>query len=157
MNEFGRSAASPTLTSPTLANEPATPSFGELMYSAGPDEACWHVESSRIRFHAGQKTYGGRWSLIADELAEDYHSSHDGWEASWPLQLRIYSDGAEVARFEIEREYEPTFMAHELALPGTTEDGSQTPPASDGEGFSEGEMPTEPNASTPATTPSEEG
>jgi len=80
-------------------------------YSAGPDQACWHDNMGRFSFPAGQSFYGKDWELVATDLAEDYHSNHDGWEASWPLQIRIYAGGKEVARLSVEREYEPTFSA----------------------------------------------
>lgn len=88
-----------------------------LQYSIGGDQACWHEPWSRYSFPKGQKLYGESWDLIADELAEDYHVNHDGWEATWPLQLRIYKDDIEVARFTVEREYEPRFTAWEIDLP----------------------------------------
>lgn len=51
---------------------------------------------------------------IAQEAAEDYHSNHDGWEISWPLDLVvILTDGSEV-RCEIELEPRPHFHARRL-------------------------------------------
>lgn len=85
-------------------------------YSAGNDE--WdHDEDSRFDFPAGQKLYSeNRW-LISDQLAVDYHSNHDGWEATWPLRLSVWKDGVEVARFSVEREYEPSFYANDVDIP----------------------------------------
>lgn len=85
-----------------------------MRYSAGPDQACYHDETSRINFRRDQRLYGKQWGLVATDLAEDFHSSHDGWEASWPLQIRIYEGEKEVARFSVEREYEPSFLAWEV-------------------------------------------
>ena len=89
----------------------------ELTYSAGPDQACWHDDCSRLSFPNGQRVYGRDWSLVVTDLAEDYHCNHDGWEANWPLQIRIYEDGAEVARFSVERESQPVFYAWEVEAP----------------------------------------
>lgn len=91
-------------------------------YSAGNCES-HHVEIARFDFPRGQKTYGENWSMIADELAEHYHSNHDGWEATWPLELRVYKDEAEVARFSVEREYEPSFIAYETTPPAAQSEG----------------------------------
>lgn len=85
--------------------------MAHLTYSAGGKCESYHEEIARFDFPKGQKTYGLVWDLIADELAADYHDNHDGWEASWPLELRIYSDGQEVARFEVEKEIVPHFSA----------------------------------------------
>lgn len=85
--------------------------MAELAYSVGTSEQC---HDSRFSFPKGQKTYGESWSLIADELAEDYNDNHDGWEAAWPLELRIYSDNKEVARFSVEKEMVPSFSAWEI-------------------------------------------
>lgn len=86
----------------------------DYTYSVGTCES-HHTEVCRFAFPANQKTYGEKWFLMADELAADYHDNHDGWEASWPSELRIYKRGEEVARFEVEREYEPTFILTEIA------------------------------------------
>jgi hypothetical protein len=93
--------------------------MGILTYSAGQDGHADHEPYNRFAFPAGQKVYGDDWWLVVDDLATDFHSNHDGWEASWPLEIRIYRDGQEVARFEVEREYEPTFYSRELDAPVT--------------------------------------
>ena len=52
----------------------------------------------------------GEW--IAREAAEDYHSQHDGWEASWPITLIIRREnGSEIGIYDIDREYVPEFYA----------------------------------------------
>lgn len=54
----------------------------------------------------------GEW--LAEAAAEDYHRKHDGWEATWPLQLVIMrTDGSTIGKYIVEREYEPTFSATE--------------------------------------------
>ena len=85
-----------------------------LTYSAGGDQQCYHDEYSRFDFPRGQNLYWRDWDLVVTDLAMDFHANHDGWESSWPLQIRIYEDGVELARFSVEREHEPTFLAHEL-------------------------------------------
>lgn len=54
---------------------------------------------------------------VAEECAEDFHSNHDGWEATWPLTLRLYAseDGREVGRFEIDREAQPVFFVRAVS------------------------------------------
>jgi hypothetical protein len=63
----------------------------------------------------------GKWSLdnaweaseVAAEVAEDYHSNHDGWESSWPLTFALYEteDGPEKARFSVDRATVARFTA----------------------------------------------
>lgn len=50
-------------------------------------------------------------SMLMKHAAQDYHSNHDGWEASWPctFALAASEDGPEVARFTIDRDVEPVF------------------------------------------------
>ena len=53
-----------------------------------------------------------RWA--AQECAEDYHDSHDGWELqSWPytFALRQTEDGPVIARFIVDCESVPSFSA----------------------------------------------
>lgn len=58
------------------------------------------------------------WRDLAVDAAEDYHSNHDGWEATWPLEIVLYEseNGVAVARFEVERETVPQFHAWEKPL-----------------------------------------
>jgi hypothetical protein len=51
---------------------------------------------------------------IAEQCAEDWHSNHDGWEASWPRVFSLYRQktGPSFARFEVERETVPQFNAY---------------------------------------------
>lgn len=76
-------------------------------YSAG-DHPDYHAPDSRTDFPSNQPTYNKDWQLVATDLAEDYHAN-GGWESRWPVQFRIYEDAMEVARFEVEREYDPSF------------------------------------------------
>lgn len=49
---------------------------------------------------------------LSAEAASDFHSNHDGWECSWPLEFVILrEDGSEVGRYLVERESEPVFYA----------------------------------------------
>lgn len=77
-------------------------------YSAGnhPDD---HATESRFEFPRGQCLYTEDWRLVATDLADDYHSNHDGWEANWPVEFRIYKDSECVWKGEIDREMEPAF------------------------------------------------
>ncbi len=94
----------------------------------------WYARADYGSAYRHSVTVGGSWDSmdsfdaenLAQECAEDYHSNHDGWEASWPLTFALYAskDGPEVGRFEVEREMEPTFMASPVAVPVA---GSETP------------------------------
>lgn len=86
--------------------------MAHYQYSAGghPD---YHEPSGRFDFPDKQPLYLEEWSLVATDLADDYHHNHDGWEDSWPIELRIYKDSEEVGRFSVEREMQPAFYALE--------------------------------------------
>ncbi len=53
----------------------------------------------------------------ARECAENYHNAHDGWEASWPVDIALYLDGILIGLFEVEREAEPVFIARKKETP----------------------------------------
>ena len=55
---------------------------------------------------------------VAEDCADDYHSNHDGWECSWPIELVVLSQFANepLGTFEIDRETTPVFYAHEVRL-----------------------------------------
>jgi hypothetical protein len=53
----------------------------------------------------------------AEEAADDYHSNHDGWEASWPQVICVEQDG-KTGRFSVDREARPHFMASAIPEPG---------------------------------------
>ena len=51
---------------------------------------------------------------IAEDAADNYHSCHDGWENSWPLDISVFKeDGTLIGTFEVERETVPSFSASE--------------------------------------------
>lgn len=54
---------------------------------------------------------------LAKTAADDFHSNHDGWECSWPLEFVILrEDGSEVGTYSVEREAEPVFYAYEVKV-----------------------------------------
>jgi hypothetical protein len=49
---------------------------------------------------------------IAESVADDYHTNHDGWDSPWPVTFEIeYADGAPVGTYEVNREAIPEFHA----------------------------------------------
>ena len=50
---------------------------------------------------------------LAEEVADDYHSMHDGWECSWPLTFSVHASegGPELFRCIVSRESNPEFSA----------------------------------------------
>lgn len=47
---------------------------------------------------------------VVHEAARDFHQRHDGWEAHWPLTIRLLSEsGALLGEFEVDRELVPVF------------------------------------------------
>lgn len=51
---------------------------------------------------------------VAEEAAKDYHSNHDGWEDSWPLDFELFTAaGVSLGVFTVEREAVPSFSATE--------------------------------------------
>ena len=60
-------------------------------------------------FQSNWKRDNADW--IAEDAADNFHSEHDGWEASWPMKLSIVFDDGTIETFEVERETVPTFSA----------------------------------------------
>jgi len=55
---------------------------------------------------------------IVKECAEHYYQSCDGWESSWPLviSLHITEHGEEIARFDVEMDFDPVFYASRVVI-----------------------------------------
>jgi hypothetical protein len=52
---------------------------------------------------------------VAEDAAQDYHQNHDGWEASWPLEITLlHLDGTLIGKFSVDRDYDPVFSARKL-------------------------------------------
>jgi hypothetical protein len=52
---------------------------------------------------------------LASLAAEDYHSHHDGWESSWPIEIVLMEpNGAVIGTYSVDREMQPHFYAREL-------------------------------------------
>jgi hypothetical protein len=49
----------------------------------------------------------------AQDAADDYHSNHDGWEASWPVDFSVESPDGVVKSFSVDREARPEFYVRE--------------------------------------------
>lgn len=49
--------------------------------------------------------------VLAEIAAEHYHSTHDGWEAQWPIRFTIYVGGEPIGAFNVELDVEPSFTA----------------------------------------------
>lgn len=52
---------------------------------------------------------------MAQEAADDYHSNHDGWEASWPLEIVVVLSNGEHVTCSVDREAVPQFTARRLS------------------------------------------
>ncbi|WP_370242834.1 hypothetical protein [Marisediminitalea sp.] len=50
---------------------------------------------------------------LAEEMALEYYTDHDGWESTWPMHLHIYQDDQLLGTFKMEIDYDPTFTATE--------------------------------------------
>lgn len=48
---------------------------------------------------------------FVEEAAEYCQSHRDGWEWSWPVVFVVLNGDTEAGRFEVHREFEPTFSA----------------------------------------------
>ncbi len=64
-----------------------------------------------FKSHIGSGATAAGLRLLAENAAEDYHGEHDGWEATWPIKLVLYSGSKELGRFEVDREAVPQFHA----------------------------------------------
>ena len=72
-------------------------------------------------YHRHEVTVDGDYDLsddtwndsLAEQCAKDWHSNCDGWEGVWPRVFALYRDttGPAFARFQVDREYEPSFSA----------------------------------------------
>lgn len=53
---------------------------------------------------------------IAQDAADDYYSSHDGWESDWPLTIALHEheDGPEKTRMIVDMEALPNFTARHI-------------------------------------------
>lgn len=85
-----------------------TSDTANYQYSAGnwPHD---HGDDCRFDMPPGQCLYFEDWQLVARDIAEDYHCNHDGWEANWPVEFRIYKNDECVWKGEVDREMEPAF------------------------------------------------
>ena len=53
--------------------------------------------------------------FIVVDMAEDYHSFHDGWEEHWPLLFTVADESENIiGKFEVDRETIPQFIASEI-------------------------------------------
>jgi len=169
MNEFGRSAASPSLTSPSIDAGSATPSGDEFAHWYGLVRM-WSgsafLAGEKVKDEAGHKArlysdlcYLGNviWAWGDDIVA--LRAERDLLRA----EIRVLADQIEGCAEALEARFPEPRYGQETAqalyswarfarrnLPDMEtppEDGSQSPVTSDGEGKSEGLMPTEPNTS----------
>ena len=74
-------------------------------------------------FYALRVTQSDFDSWMAQKAARHYHALHDGWEANWPLvfSLHEWECGPEMARFEVQRDFEPVFYAAAMAKAGESQ------------------------------------
>ncbi len=82
---------------------------------------------TKFTYRRAEKGYSGEYVLesyfddaedVAVEAAEDYHSNHDGWESSWPIDFEIIdADGISLGTFEIDREAVPHFFLNRKRTP----------------------------------------
>lgn len=59
-------------------------------------------------------TWVNSWEGIAEDCAENAFHEHDGWEASWPLTIRVYDAPTKEGfrgEFEVDCEPLPQFYA----------------------------------------------
>jgi hypothetical protein len=60
--------------------------------------------------HSFESCLGGSW--LAEEAAEDYHTNHDGWEDSWPIDFAVETSPGTIEVFTVNREVVASFLAH---------------------------------------------
>jgi hypothetical protein len=56
-------------------------------------------------------------TTMAELCAQDFYSEHDGWEVSWPTEIKLYEshDGPALATLEVGIEMEPRFYGSHKA------------------------------------------
>lgn len=80
-----------------------TAGAGGYRYAMPPEHAEWDSDNDS----------DSDLEYLAEVAAADFHSERDGWEGVWPRTITLYDGktGPELARFTVEREYEPSFSA----------------------------------------------
>ena len=66
---------------------------------------------------------------MAQHCADDHYNNHDGWEATWPMEFRLYKDGTEVAKVLVNMEMEPQFLGRVLPEEVPGEEDQEPVPA----------------------------
>lgn len=81
-----------------------------LEYSVG-DHPDYHEADSRFDFPSKARRHFNMMDFLAEDLAEDFFHNHDGWESSWPQELRVWKNGECVGVFDVDCEAAPSFSA----------------------------------------------
>lgn len=71
-----------------------------------------HPHDERYEFSSVFTTDAVYW--LAEDAAEDFFNEHDGWDSSWPLTFRIFSDGFDLGFWSVDVERVPQFSATRL-------------------------------------------
>jgi hypothetical protein len=75
-----------------------------------PDE---HIE---LKTHIGVGACEEFVSVLAEQAAENLFYNEDGWEAGWPIEFSIFSNGQLIGKHEVSIESVPTFYAGESLM-----------------------------------------
>lgn len=89
---------------------------GKDLVTVGLSQALRSVLASTPRWRDPIEVY---YALDAQRAAEEYagwyHDSRDGYEDTWPLTFRVRCPDGSLQDFEVNRNFDPTFSASELA------------------------------------------
>ena len=71
-----------------------------------------HCDESRYSFESQWQNDPNYLEYIAEDAAENYHDSHDGWESVWSLTFEIFLEGGKsLGEFVVDLEARPHFSA----------------------------------------------
>lgn len=66
-------------------------------------------EDERYAFRSHFMTDSGSW--LAEDAADDFFHRHDGWDASWPIEFKLYDGDRCLGAFSVDVEQRPHFSA----------------------------------------------
>jgi hypothetical protein len=94
-----------------------------MLYYSVDDGDRQKLDDSRDENHPSVNVHSDYWQpRMAEECAQSYHD-YGGWEEKWPVIITLYEsmEGPEIARYRVEREYDPIFYAEQIEGEGNVQ------------------------------------
>ena len=87
--------------------------YGYTYEFSGEDEPTFCIDSVW--------TEPDEYDWLAEEVAEDYHANHDGWEDDWPVTFTIWKGDECLGKWSVDLEAVPSFSARAVPDKGRGE------------------------------------